>query len=148
MGYGETKPKKTESFFANHVKLMTFLIVIAVFLLIAGPLFYLSATKWFSPKDTRPEMTQRDVVLLANLQKESGEIFLDKITRFACEEKTEANYIKVTVRIKPNYTMTVLASKDTRLITECTLVHNKRNEKRDVFQDDIKEYFAYVNQFE
>lgn len=148
MGYEDTKPRKTEGFFSNHVKLMTFLIVIAVFLLIAGPLFILNATKWFSPKDTRPEMTQRDVIWLSNLQKESGEIVLDKVTQFACEETTEASYIRVTVSIKPSYTMIVLANKDTRLISSCTLVHNSRNETKDVFRDDIKAYFEYVSKYE
>ena len=140
------KPKK-ESFFANHVKLITFLIVIGVFLLITVPIFVMNATRWFGAgMDTRPKMTQRDVILLSELEMEA--IPLDRVTQFACEEDIELNVIKVEVKIDPHYTMYVVANKNTHRIVSCRLVNEKRSEEKDVLKDDMQAYFDYVKRFE
>ena len=139
--YNDTKRK--DSFFATHVKLITFLIVVAVFLLLFGGIFVMNAREWFGG-DTRPAMTKRDVVLLSTMELDSG-ISIDTVTQFECKETVGQTYIEVILEVEPDYTVIIIANPNTKIITSGRLLNNTRNEAKDLFEDDIEAYFSYLD---
>ena len=136
---GEKKP----SFFSTHIKLITFLSVILVFLLVFGSIFVMNAKEWFSG-DTRPNMTRRDLIALSRMELESG-ISIDSVTRYESEENKSSEAIEVVLEVEEDFTVKVYANPNTRLILSGVLINNKRNETRDLFNDDINQYFDYLD---
>ena len=136
---GEKKP----SFFSTHIKLITFLSVILVFLLAFGSIFVMNAKEWFSG-DTRPNMTRSDLIFLSTLELESG-IPIDRVTQFESEENKSNEAIEVVLEVEEDFTVKVYANPNTRLILSGVLINNKRNETRDLFNDDINQYFDYLD---
>lgn len=146
--------QRKESFFANHVKLITFLIVVGILLLILGPIFVLNATQWFSG-DTRPTMTEFQLIALDDGRLETG-ISVNTITEsYACIESKEDDHIKVVFEVTPAnltadgnqkkpYTVIVIANKNTRKIVSGTFLDNNRNETKVMFQSELKGYFEYL----
>lgn len=143
--YYDGTPQK-ESFFAAHVKLITFLIVIGLFLLICGPIFVMEAVEyWGAGMDTRPKMTTTDVITISEWDQT---LELKQITQYACREKVGQHEIQVTVEIEPRYTMMVRADKNTRVVIYCELLNNDTNEQLDVLTDDIRAYIKHVEQYD
>ena len=143
--YYDGTPQK-ESFFAAHVKLITFLIVIGLFLLICGPIFVMSAVEyWGAGMDTRPKMTTTDVITISEWDQT---LELKQITQYACREKVGQHEIHVTVEIEPHYTMVVRADKNTRVVIYCELLNNDTNEQLNVLTDDIRAYIKHVEQYD
>ena len=143
--YDDTQRK--DSFFANNIRLITFLIVIAVFLVTVGWVFVLNAQEWFSG-DTRPGMTKRDVILLSTMELDTG-INIDRVTQFECEETIAQSHIEIVVPVEPDYTVIIKANPKTKIITSGVLVNNKRGgETKDLFEDDIEAYFSYLEKLE
>ena len=150
--------QKKESFFANHVKLITFLIVVGILLLILGPIFVMNATQWFSG-DTRPTMTEFQLIAMDDGRLENG-ISVNTITDYyACTETKEDDHIKVVFEVEPTnklnsagyekqaYQVTVIANKNTRKIVSGTFVDpNRNNETKDLFQSQLKGYFEYLKE--
>ena len=135
--------QRKDSFFATHVKLITFLSVVIVFLLVFGGVFVMNAREWFSG-DTRPAMTKRDVVLLSSMKLDSG-IPVDRVTQYQCKETVGQSYIEVVLEVEPDYTVLIIAHPSTKIITSGRLINNKRNETKDIFEDDIEAYFSYLD---
>ena len=135
--------QKKDSFFSTHIKLITFLSVVLVFLLVFGGVFVMNAREWFGG-DTRPAMTERDVVLLSTMKLDSG-ISIEKVTQFECKETVGQTHIEVIVEVESDYTLIVKANPNTKIITEGKLINNKRNETKDLFEDDIEAYFSYLD---
>ena len=138
---------RIKQFISNHVKLVTFLTVITLFLLICGPIFVLEAREyWGAGMDTRKEMTSNDVIVLSELDET---LYVDQITgKYRCKEKVGKNEIRVTVEIKPRYTLDIRADKNTRVIVYCELLDNENNEQLNVLTDDIRSYIKHVEKYD
>lgn len=135
--------KRKDSFVANHIRLITFLSVVTVFLLVFGGIFVMNAREWFGG-DTRPAMTKRDVVLLSSMKLDSG-IPVDRVTQYHCKETVGQSHIEVVLEVEPDYTVVIVAHPSTKIITSGRLINNKRNETKDIFEDDIEAYFSYLD---
>ena len=135
--------QRKDSFVANHIRLITFLSVVGVFLLVFGSIFVMNAKQWFSG-DTRPAMTKRDVVLLSSMKLDTG-IPVDRVTQYQCKETVGQSHIEVVLQVEPDYTVVIEAHPNTKIITAGKLINNKRNETKDIFEDDIEAYFSYLD---
>ena len=135
--------QRKDSFVANHIRLITFLSVVGVFLLVFGSIFVMNARQWFSG-DTRPAMTKRDVVLLSSMKLDTG-IPVDRVTQYQCKETVGQSHIEVILEVEPDYTVVIEAHPNTKIITAGRLINNKRNETKDIFEDDIEAYFSYLD---
>lgn len=142
--YNDTQRK--DSFFANNVRLITFLIVIAVFLVTVGWIFVLNAQEWFGG-DPRPTISKRDVVLLSTMELDSG-ISIDRVTQFECEETIAQSHIEIILPLDTEFKVIIKANPKTKIITSGSLVNSKRNETKDLFEDDIDAYFSYLEKLE
>ena len=135
--------QRKDSFVANHIRLITFLSVVGVFLLVFGSIFVMNAKQWFSG-DTRPAMTKRDVVLLSSMKLDTG-IPVDRVTQSQCKETVGQSHIEIVLEVEPDYTVVIEAHPNTKIITAGKLINNKRNETKDIFEDDIEAYFSYLD---
>ena len=146
--------QRKESFFANHVKLITFLIVVGLLLLILGPIFVLNATQWFSG-DTRPNMTEFQLIALDDLRLENG-IDVETVTQYACIESDEEGFIKVVMEVDPAtptygasgaekkpYTVIIIAKENTGKIVSGSFLDNNEHVSKELFKSELKEYFEY-----
>ena len=144
--------EKKESFFANHVKLITFLCVIGVFLLIFGPIFVMNAVQWFSG-DARPQMTEFQMDSLDCMSLESG-IDYETVTQYSCVESNSQSAMQATLSIKstiagyPDYTVIVVADKNTKKIISGKFIDNRRNVEMDLFKGELSAYLDYIKTLE
>ena len=131
---------KTENFFTRHVKLLTFLITVAAFVLIVGPYLVLEANDhWGHEGDSRPAMTVQDLITLSE-QKNS--ITLRQLTQFACDENNmeQQRVTIVTIDIAPHYTLMAGANNNTGLLEYCEVLSDKTGEKMDVLNGDVRAF--------
>ena len=137
------KTGSTESFFSRHVKLITFLATVGVFLAIFGPIFVLEAKDYFGQdEDTRPEMKLYDLVLLSE---QEGGIALKQLTQYACMETTSDDGSVVVVKISfadDRYMVIATADKNTGMVVECQVLDNDTNQQLDVLNDDLRAHFG------
>ena len=140
MGY---RVHKTENFFTRHVKLLTFLITVGVFLAIFGPIMVLEAdSRWGHTDDTRPLMTSDDLIALQTSS--GGAIQWKKLTQYACDENEQEGegLVLLTVDIAPHYTMIATGNINTGLLEYGEILSNQTGERANILTDDLRAYFA------
>ncbi len=136
--------QKTENYFTRHVKLITFLCTIGVFLLIFGPILFFEVSDHYTQKrDKRPEMTITDVVALS----EQGFIKASQLTAFASTESDSAlGEGMKNIRLKVDdghYLVMAVMSVESGTVTEC-YIYDMEAEKpvgHDVFTEDLRALF-------
>ncbi len=147
---------KTENFFTRHVKLITFLICIAVFLTFFGPLTIFTVIRYIEERmDTRIPMTEEDLIALSELDRDL--YFSDiegykgikdiKTNKYEVEVdgKTETREEEVEIYyymdIGADYTALAIAEIDTEKIIYFQLSNKRTQWKADVLKDDIRAFF-------
>ena len=136
------KKRKTESFFSRHVKLITFLATLGVFLAIFGPIFVLEAKDYFGANaDTRPHMKLYDLILLSE---QEGDISLKQLTKYACMETTSGDKTTTVVKLEVDdgrYMVIATADNNTGKVIACQVLDNETNVQLDVLKDDLRAHF-------
>lgn len=132
---------KTETFFSRHVRLLTFLITVGVFLLVLGPVFVLEAKNYFGQdEDGRPQMTLYDVITLSE---QEGDLFKKQLTNFTCEESVQEgqNTTLIRIDIEPHYRLFATTDDLTGVVVYCKLLNEDTGDEIDILQDDVRAYF-------
>lgn len=93
---------KTENFFTNHVKLITFLICLGVFLAIFGPISVFRIRDYIEEKRAIANaMTVQDILELAE---DRDQLYLSDFEDFTKDMAAESFYI---IKVEPSYLVTV-----------------------------------------
>lgn len=147
-----TAPKgsSTETFFTGNVRLITFLICMAVFLALAGPwsFFRIRDAVLEHRENRRTTMTVQDVLTLSESAKT---LQLSDVEKYRGERSDWSNEIHYSVEIEDAYFLYAVADSATQKITYLTLTHlnceaHESNERMaDVFKDDIAAFIRQHN---
>ncbi len=126
---------KTETFWTRHVRTITFLITLGVFLLIFTPIAILKAQEygWF---DTRPEMTLSDVI---KLSEQNGYVREEQISKFQSEMTKGNSSTTYVIEIAPYYQFYAIVNNQTKLLTYCSLSDLENDIEIDVLTEDVRE---------
>ena len=130
---------KTENFFTRHVKLITFLVTVGLFLVIVGPILLFGVTQdWMEPPEL-PKMTVEDVILLS----EQNTVL--KLSQFTCyegemQEWSFGDYY--VIEIGSRYTLVCGADPKTQVVFYCELKDSETEQQLDVLSEDMRAYFA------
>ncbi len=131
---------QTETFATRNVRLITFLICMAVFLAVfipVGVIGYSAYQDWFDGKDKLPEITVADVVALSE---KNGGIQLSELTVFKGElQETEKD--SVYVMEFSNYHLRAVANKESGWVEVFVIYHRENNTSADILKDDLRAYF-------
>lgn len=133
--------EKTETFFSTHVRLITFLVTVGLFLLIFGPIFVLEAKEYFGQDtDGRPKMQLYDVVTLSE---QESDILKKQLTKYQCDESQQEgeNCTLIRIYIDPYYILMAMTDDQTGVVLNCTLLNDKTGTKLNVLEDDLRAYF-------
>lgn len=143
---------KTETFFTRHVRLITFLICLAVFLVFFGPISVFTIRSWIEEKnDTRIPMTEEDLLALSQLDRK---LYFSDISRFRGEKDINMQKYKVDlangteireepvelyyyINIGDRYTALAIADFETEEIIYFRVNDRKRHIHADLLTDDI-----------
>lgn len=147
-GYEPSKDSSTETFFTANVRLITFLICMAVFLALAGPwsVFRIRDAVLEYREGKRTSMTVQQVIALSEA---AGTPVLSDVDKYRGERSDWDDEIHYTVKIEDEYLLYAVADAATQKITYMTLTHlncgaNESDARTaDVFGDDIA---AFVRQ--
>ena len=138
---------KTENIFTRHVKLITFLVCMAVFLAGFIPVAVIGINdfiEWTKPDSDLPTMTQEDVIKLSEQQ---GEIFFSQITCYAGESGEFTHQTSYTVPVEGGYYLVAYADKWNHNKLDYLVIHKEGSDiKADVLRDDIRNFFRRNNQ--
>ena len=140
MQYSEGS-EKTATFFSTHVRLITFLITVGVFLLIFGPIFVLEAKEYFGQdSDARPKMQLYDVITLSE---QNSDILKKQLTQYQCDESKQEgeNTTLIRIYLEPYYILMATTDDQTGVVVYCTLLNDKTGTKLNVLEDDLRAYF-------
>lgn len=138
--YMDTKGQ-TETFFTRHVRLLTFLITIGMFLLVLGPIFVLEAKNYFGQEqDGRPQMKLYDVITLSE---QDGDLFKKQLTKYMCEESVQEgkNTTLIRIDIEPHYRLFATTDDLTGVVVYCKLLNEDTGDEINVLEDDVRAYF-------
>lgn len=134
---------KTETFFTRHVKLITFLCTVGVFLAIFGPIMVLEAREYYGQdKDARPEMTMYDMILLS----EQKPMRVEQLTKFACVESDADGQNTTVIRLEIDggrYMAVATADTMTGVVVECLIqdMEGDSDDRWDAVKDDLRSIF-------
>ena len=143
---------KTENFFTRNVKLITFLVCIAVFLAFFGPLTVFTIANYIKEKqDTRPVMSEEELIALSELDRD---LYFSDIENF--KGTKDVKTISVSVEgggtetkeveiyyyfdVGNDYSALAIAEIDTEKIIYFRLNNKKNQWKADVLKDDIRSF--------
>ena len=132
-----SRAHKTESFFTTHVRLITFLITVAVFLVFFIPLAIPGIKEyWGQYTDMRDPMTLQRLVVLS----EQDAIAERQITEYK-SKKDENDYdTYYYFDIEPHYQVIVVVDNNTDLVIYCNLLNEETGERVDVLKEDLRAY--------
>ena len=132
---------KTENFFTRHVKLITFLLCMTVFLAGFIPVAVIGINdfiEWTKPDSDLPVMTKEDVIKLS----EQNEVFFSQITCYQGETGDFGYEIHYTAPVEDGYYVVAVADKYANNKLLYLYVHKEGTTvKADVLRDDIREFF-------
>ena len=132
---------KTENFGTRNVKLITFLIVMGVFLALFLPMAIFGidmAMDWIN-RDDRPQMTLEDVI---RLSEKEGDLYLSDLEKYQgdlIEYDYETHY---SIEIAPHYYLRAVAQKDTGKLLYFTMANTSTQNKVDILTEDVR---AFLN---
>ena len=134
MKYGQ----KTENFFTTHVRLITFLITLSVFLfgflLLEIPNI---KERWGQYADMRDPMTIQRLVVLSEQESGIAERQLKEYKSKVDDGEYETYYY---FDIEPHYEVVAVVDKNTRLVIYCTLLNESNGDRVDVLTEDLRAY--------
>ena len=130
---------KTENFFTRHVKLITFLVTVGLFLVIVGPILIFGVTHdWMKPHEL-PEMTVEDVITLSE---QNTSLKLSQFTCFEGEMQEWGFGDYYVIEIDARYTLVCGADPQTQVVFYCELKDSVTEQQLDVLNEDMRAYFA------
>ena len=135
MGY---RTSKTENFVTRHVKLITFLICIGVFLAAFLPIAMLERRELYDPDtDKRPRMTVADVIRFS----EQEVITKSQIEAYASHKQTLDHEYSYIIEIEPHYRALIYVDKNTGTVVYFTVSNGETDQTADVMTQDMKAFF-------
>lgn len=126
---------KTENFATRHVKLITFLICLTVFLALAGPWSVFRIVDWYRERNAKT-MTVTDVVKLS----EKEGLALSDITSFRGDASNGASGNGYTIQFD-HYILQALQEKDGTELYFCQITDIRSGETVDLLNGDVKAFF-------
>ena len=136
--------QKTENFFSTHVRLITFLITLSVFLfgflLLEIPNI---KERWGQYADMRDPMTIQRLVVLSEQESGISERQIKEYKSKVDEGEYEIYYY---FDIEPHYEVIAVVDKNTRLVIYCTLLNESNGDKVDVLTEDLRAYLEAQQQ--
>ena len=138
---------KTENFATRNVKLITFIICMAVFLAFFIPIAVIGFNDFIEmtkPKSDLPTMTQEDVI---KLSEQNGEVFFSQITCYAGESGDFGFETHYTAPVEGGYYVVAVADKGNNNKLLYLYIHKEgTTTKADVLRDDIRYFFRRNNE--
>ncbi len=135
-----TESGRTENFFTRHVKLITFLVTVGVFLAVFGPILFFEMNGYYKEKDERPQITAEQVMALA----EQGFVKKSQLKKFAGTEGESSafeGYVDIYLDVAGGrYYLTALASANSDQVFDCYLYDLKEENGKghDLFKSDVE----------
>ena len=140
MKYGQ----KTETFFSTHVRLITFLITLSVFLfgflLLEIPNI---KERWGQYADMRDPMTIQRLVVLSEQESGISERQIKEYKSRVDDDEYETYYY---FDIEPHYQVIAVVDKNTRLVIYCNLLNESNGDRVDVLTEDLRAYLEAQQQ--
>ena len=130
-------PQKTETFLTRHVRLITFLVCITVFLFLFWPIAMPEMRKLSHEGDLRSQMTVSDVLRIADLGTRLQASELDQYVGTKVEMDYGDYYY---IDVEPHYQMLAVFHKDTGLLLFCHLSDKVTDEKIDLLKNDAEDF--------
>lgn len=132
-------------FISNHIKLITFLVTISLFLAAFLPIAYYESKDYFVLRgDRRPEMTTGDLILLADAVPD-GTLKLEHFTKYKGEEINyeDNTFTYYTIKIEPCYRVMVGFNNNTKTLIYFTVLDSEADSALNVLEGvDLRAYFA------
>lgn len=132
------------NFINNHIRLVTFLVVISLFLAVFIPIAYYESRDFFDDHgDTRPAMTTGDLILLAD-DAGKGTLKPEDFTKYKCieMEMSDAKYAYYMIEVEPSYRVLVGFNKDTNKLLYFVMSDSATDEEIDILNGgDLRAYF-------
>ncbi len=130
---------QTENFFTRHVKLITFLVTVGLFLVVVGPILIFGvAQDWMEPHDL-PKMKVEDVIALSE---QNTNLKLSQFTCFEGEMQEWSFGDYYVIEIGSRYTLVCGADPKTEVVFYCELKDSVTERQLDVMNEDMRAYFA------
>ena len=130
---------KTENFFTTHVRLITFLVTVAVFLVFFIPLAFPSIKEyWGQYADMREPLTLQRLVVLS----EQEAISEKQISEYKSKTDDGEYEIYYYFEIEPHYQVIAVVDKNTRLVIYCNLLNEETGDRIDVLEEDMRAYLS------
>ena len=145
---------KTENFFTRNVRVITFVICIAVFLAFFGPLTVFTVAKYIKgQQDTRPIMSEEELIELSELDRD---LYYSDIKKFKGTEDiksialpsenggTQLKEVEIYYyfEVGEHYSALAIAEIDTEKIVYFQLSNTKNQWRADVLKDDVRSFLA------
>ena len=132
------RPQKTETFFTRHVRLITFLVCITLFLLAFWPIAMPQIRSFYHKGDLRPPMSENDVIQVSRIGYQLREA---QIAQYI-SNKVDMGYSNYYyVDVEGEYELLAGFAKDTGLLIFCHLSNRETDEKIDVLKGDVQAFF-------
>ena len=133
---------KKENFFSANVRLITFVITVAVFL---GLFLLLEIPNikdyWRQYTDMRDTMTIQRLVVLS----EQDAISERQIKEYRSKTNDDEYETWYYFDIEPHYQVIAVVDKNTDLVIYCNVLNEKTGERIDVLKDDLRAYIEAQN---
>ena len=138
--YEETTGQ-TETFWTRHVKLITFLIVIAVFLALFGPYNVFDLAKSINEKrEMEGRITMEEVIALSDLH---GSVYLSQLTKYSGELSNLQQLSMYSMDIDERYMLIATAEKNGGRVLYLYLNDRDTGRTVDILTGDVR---AFLNQ--
>ena len=135
-----SREHKTENFFTTHVRLITFLVTVAVFLVFFIPLAFPTLREyWGQHVDTRDQMTIQRLIVLSE---QNGAISERQISEYKSKTNDDDYETWYYFDIDPCYEVIAVVDKNTKLVIYCNLLNEETGEQIDVLKDDLRAYIT------
>lgn len=130
---------KTESFFNRNVRLITFLICLAILLALIGPFSIFRIREWIESRQSEGKiLTAEDVVRFAS---EPSSVRFENFRKYD-GMYNEGKYVKYYyISFDSHYLLVVTADKETDEIKVCMVSDMNSDNEADLMKDDIPAFF-------
>ena len=143
MSRTERHPGKTENFGTRNIRLITFLVVLGIFLAVAGPISIFQIKRWIEKQETSgKDMTAEELIRLT----ESGEpltyaVFREYSGRYSKNKSQQSFVIDF-----DHYTIRIVADPETDALISCRLYDlNIKDSGIDLLQENPRAYLSQRN---
>ena len=137
----EIREEKPEGFASRNVKVITFLVCLAVLLILIGPvnIFWLQRRTGLEPGEVRgAEMTEDDVI---RLSERGAQLRLSDLEAFSRSVSTSENFTIYTITFD-SYLLMAVSTAGEEQVRVCTLTHIGSEADVDVLTGDVRAFFA------